>query len=335
MKVIVLGATGMLGCYSALALKKAGHNVIAVGHRESDNGFFSDSGIKFIGGFSLEKKGSYANLPTDIDAIVHLAGALPAHSSLDPMPYVQSIVVGMASLCEWMRTGPCRRIVFNTTPLDVFKPLGDPMPMDDDAVRSFPKNGGDHAVYAICKNAAVDMLEHYRIAYGFLPCVFRHRTVYAWHPSAEYHDNGVQKILPYRQILRRCIAGAPVEVWGDPACKKELLYIDDFTSAICHAVEKDVCGIFNLTGVRLYTLEEQIQGFIDVFAPKSGPSKKIMRPEMPSVPMKFLAGEKVRRELGWSACVTWPEACKRMRAVIETNPFRKLWGDVDPSEVCL
>ena len=38
-KVIVFGATGQLGCYSALELKKRGFDTIAVGRRKSDGGF--------------------------------------------------------------------------------------------------------------------------------------------------------------------------------------------------------------------------------------------------------------------------------------------------------
>ena len=45
MKVLVLGATGNLGAYSALALKDAGFDVVAVGKRESDNGFFAERGM--------------------------------------------------------------------------------------------------------------------------------------------------------------------------------------------------------------------------------------------------------------------------------------------------
>ena len=40
-KAIVFGATGQLGCYSALALKEDGYDVVAVGRRTSDGGFFS------------------------------------------------------------------------------------------------------------------------------------------------------------------------------------------------------------------------------------------------------------------------------------------------------
>lgn len=48
-KAIVFGATGQLGCYSALALKDDGFDVVAVGRRTSDRGFFATRGIRFIG----------------------------------------------------------------------------------------------------------------------------------------------------------------------------------------------------------------------------------------------------------------------------------------------
>ena len=46
-KILVLGATGNLGAYSALALKEAGYDIIATGKRKSDNGFFEDMGIPY------------------------------------------------------------------------------------------------------------------------------------------------------------------------------------------------------------------------------------------------------------------------------------------------
>ena len=333
MKVLVLGATGMLGGCSSIALHKAGHDVVACGRRESDNGIFATQGCRYVGGVTLEDSTSFGKLPKDIDAVVHMAGTMPAHADSSPMPYVQSIVVGMVNLLEWMREGTCRRIVFNTTPSDVCACFGEAVPVPDDAPRSFPKDGGDHAVYAICKNAAVDILEHYKIAYGFKPIVFRHLTIYGWHPNAEYYVNGVKKILPWRQIMRKCIAGEPVEVWGDPNRKKELLYIDDFTEAIKLAVESNVCGLFNLPGHRPYTLDEQIQGMIDAFSPCAESHRKIYLAEKPSTPQNLLDGHNVKELLGWSAMVSWPEACRRMRVVMQKNPFEMLWGNATSEDV--
>lgn len=315
MKILVLGATGQLGGASAFALKAAGHTVIACGRRPFEDGCFAASGIEYHGNIVLEKAESFESLPTDIDAIVHMAGAMPAQAGDSPMPFVQSIVVGMVNVCEWMRKGTCRRIVFNTTPSDIAHHFGVAVPVDDDASRSFPHDGGDHAVYAISKSAAVDILEHYRIAYGFKPIVFRHLTVYGWTTDETYVINGVRKVLPWRRILNRCIAGEPVEVWGDPNRKKELLYIDDFTEAIRLACESDVCGLFNLPGPRPYTLEEQIDGIISAFSPAGHPSDKIYCPDKPSTPQNLLNGEKVAKTLGWRAKISWSEACLRMRAV--------------------
>ena len=186
-KAIVFGATGQLGCYSTLALKDSGYDVIAVGRRPSDGGFFATKNIKFIGGFDISRIESFDLLPNDyFDAVVNMAGTMPAHADMNMMPYVQSIVVGTVNLCNWMKRNGTKRIVFNTTPSDVVDYWDSTAPIDDDAIRSFPKNGNDHAVYAICKRAATDILEHMRIAEGFEPCVFRHFMVYGWHPDAYY-----------------------------------------------------------------------------------------------------------------------------------------------------
>ena len=46
--IVVFGATGKVGCYSALYLKEKGYDVIAVGRRKSDNGFFADYDIPYV-----------------------------------------------------------------------------------------------------------------------------------------------------------------------------------------------------------------------------------------------------------------------------------------------
>ena len=45
-KAIVFGATGQLGCYSALELKKQGFDTVAVGSREYNGGFFAKRDIE-------------------------------------------------------------------------------------------------------------------------------------------------------------------------------------------------------------------------------------------------------------------------------------------------
>lgn len=326
-KAIVLGATGQLGCYSALALKDEGYDVVAVGRRNSDNGFFATKGIKFVGGFDISKKDLFELLPNEkYDVVVNMAGTMPAHADRDMIPYVQSIVVGTVNLCNWMKQNGTKRIVFNTTPSDVEKHWGSVKPIDDDVSRSFPKNGNDHAVYAICKRAACDILEHCQIADGFKPCIFRHFMVYGWHPDAWYHLEGKKKMLPWRYMIRRCINGQGIEVYGDPARLKELLYIKDFSAAVVRAAGTNVCGIFNLPGYKPYSLDEMVDGIMGAFARKD--ALKTYRPDMPDTPQILLSGRKSAELLGWRPKWTWNAACEDMKKESQSNPIGQMWGAI-------
>ena len=331
-KAIVFGATGQLGCYSALALKEQGYETVAVGRRLSDGGFFKTKDIEFVGGISLENEDSFEKLPAeDVDVVVNMAGTMPAHADMRMMPYVQSVVVGTVNLCEWMKKVHCKRIIFNTTPSDVAEYWGTTKPIDDDAIRSFPKNGNDHAVYAICKRAATDILEHMQIAEGFKPCVFRHFMVYGWHPDAYYYLNGEKRMLPWRYMIRRCINGENIEIYGDTSRKKELLYIKDLSRAVVRAAETDVSGIFNLPGYKPYTLDEMVDGIIAAFGTEK--TKKIPRPDMPDTPQILLSHEKSKEVLGWEPQWTWEDACKDMRRESIENPIELMWGKNDPLDM--
>lgn len=324
-KALVLGATGQLGCYSALALKEDGYDVIAVGRRVSDGKFFASKGIMFIGGFDISNEKSFELLPNEkYDVVVNMAGTMPAHADQQMMPYVQSIVVGTVNLCNWMKKNGTKRIIFNTTPSDVVDYWGTTKPIDDDAIRSFPKNGNDHAVYAICKRAACDILEHEKIAESFEPCIFRHFMVYGWHPDAYYYLNGEKRMLPWRYMIRRCINGLDIEVYGDASRKKELLYIKDFAAAVVRAANIHTCGIFNLPGYKPYSLDEMVDGIMNAFASKD--AKKIHRTDMPDTPQILLSGEKSKKILGWSPKWTWEDACKDMRKECIENPIEMMWG---------
>lgn len=330
-KAIVLGATGQLGCYCALALKESGYNVIAVGRRTSDNGFFATRGITFIGGFDISKKESFDLLPNEkYDTVVNMAGTMPAHANRNMMPYVQSIVVGTVNLCNWMKLNGTKRIIFNTTPSDVAQHWDNKLPIDDDASRSFPKNGNDHAVYAICKRAACDILEHCQIADGFEPCIFRHFMVYGWHPDAWYYLDGEKRMLPWRYMVRRCINGQGIEVYGDPSRQKELLYIKDFSAAVVRAAETNICGIFNLPGYKPYSLDEMVDGIISAFAQNN--SQKTYRPDMPDTPQILLSGKKSAEVLGWKPKWTWEAACEDMKKECKSNPIELMWGPIEKED---
>ena len=332
-KVIVLGASGFLGAYSCLELKRAGYDVVAVGHRPSDGGFFADHDIAYVGGFSIEREDCFDLLPTDPVAVVNLAGSMPARADFAQTDYVASIVTGTINLCEWMRARTsCKRIVFNTTPSDVWHAFKVGAIVGDDTVRRYPATGGDHDIYAIAKMAAVDVLDHYRLTDGISPIVFRHLNVYGFHPSAKYFVDGEERMSPWRILLRRAVAGGAIEVYGDGSRKLELLSVYDFAAAVVKAVEATpaVFGMFNLSGIRPYSLEEEIRTIVDVFG---NGNDVIPAPEKPSRIETMLDRGKARRELGWEPQLDWRETCLKIREEFSANRFSKLWGEVSPEDV--
>lgn len=89
---VVFGATGQLGCYSAIALKEDGYNVYAVGRRNSDNGFFETKGITFIGGVDCQTAHCGRRRP-------HFAFGVNT-SPIVPYRYLPQTLRGMAADCR-------------------------------------------------------------------------------------------------------------------------------------------------------------------------------------------------------------------------------------------
>ena len=100
--IIVFGATGKVGCYTALHLKECGYDVIAAGKRSSDNGFFADFGITYHSVDIMDME-SYKVLPQkDVYGIVHMAAILPATmEGYNPRTYVESNIYGTLNVLDY------------------------------------------------------------------------------------------------------------------------------------------------------------------------------------------------------------------------------------------
>ena len=154
--VIIFGATGGIGAYTALYLhdtKK--YNIIAVGHRKSDNGFYAQYNIPYYS-VDISNHESFNVLPdSNIDAVINFAGVLPARN-YDPRMFIKSFTMGTLNVLEYMRRIGCKKIISAQTPADLWYLQNTTEPMPADAPRSFPPST-DHSIYTIAKNAAIDI----------------------------------------------------------------------------------------------------------------------------------------------------------------------------------
>jgi len=325
--IIIFGATGSVGVYTTLHLKSIGYNVIAIGHRKNDNGFFADYDIPYYS-VNIENKEDFTILPKkNVTHILHFAGAMPARmEKYDPFQYINSVITGTLNILEYMRLMKIPKIIFTQSIADILYLFGDIAPISADSERKNPLLG-DHAVYSISKNTAVNLIEHYHHQYGIKRFILRLPTIYLYHPNPYYYVNGEKRWMGYRLLIDKAIKGEDIELWGNPDSRKEIVYVKDFVQI----VEKCICsdltgGVYNVgTGVGV-SMREQIEGIIEIFSPKDKQVNIILRPEKVSSPQFILDISKTQIDLGYSPNYNYKKYLMDFKDQMTLNLFSKLWG---------
>ena len=324
-RVIVFGATGNLGANISIYLHNIGYEVIAVGHRKNDNGFFADHGMKYYS-VDIEKESDFKILPVDnIYAVLHFAGMLPAvMEGFSATPYIQSIIQGTLNVLEYTRTVGADRIIFPQTLFDIHHLFGSKTPIPADSQRQVPE--GDHWMYVIAKNAACDMIEHYYNNFGIKRFIFRLSRIYLYHPNPYTFTDGKKVLVSDRALIYKAIKGEPIEVWGDPYRVLETISIYDFLRIIEKALVAVVGGGIYNVGSGGTTLEERVRGIVDVFSPKNNKSEISYCPEKPNGTQFVLDITKTKLELGYEPKFSWYDYLVKFKKEMEIQPFAKLWG---------
>ena len=324
-KIIVFGATGNLGAYISIHLHKLGYNVIAVGHRKKDNGFFEEYGIPYYS-VNIEKEEYFDILPHEnIFAVLHFAGVLPAvMKGFSATPYIQSIIQGTLNVLEYSRMVGAERIIFPQTLFDIHHLFGTKVPIPADSQRHVPE--GDHWMYVIAKNAACDMIEHYYREYGIKRFIFRLSRIYLYHPNPFTYTNGKKTLVSDRALIYKAMKGEPIEIWGDPYRLLETISVYDFLQIIEKALVANVDGGIYNVGCGGTTLEERIRGIIDVFCPAGNKSEVIYCPEKKNGTQFVLDIQKTIFELNYEPKYSWRDYLVKFKEEMETQPFAKIWG---------
>ncbi|MBP5689553.1 MAG: NAD(P)-dependent oxidoreductase [Bacteroidales bacterium] len=328
MKTIVLfGATGKVGCYTALYLKECGYDVVAVGRRRSDGGFFADNGITYRSVDILSPE-SFAVLPQEgVYGVVHMAATLPATmEGYDPHEYVRSNLDGTLNVLDYAVRAGVKRFVFPKSWTDITYMIGTLEPIPADAPVKFPLND-DHSVYAITKNAACDLICHYSAKYGFKYFILRFPNIFCYHPNPTYHVDGKKRWTGQRAVIEDARHGRPIELWGDPEAARDVFYVKDCVQIVEKCLSSDgASGLYNVGTGKVVTRMDQIKGIIEVFGDPANPSPIVVRRDKPSSPTYLLDISKTVSELGFEPRYDYMTYLCDLRDEMEKNRFEKLWG---------
>lgn len=327
-KIIVFGATGNIGAYFVDYCKsridEKRYQIIAVGRKQTD--FFKKLGIEYIS-VDVCSDSDFQRLPTeDVYAVVNLAGILPAHlKKYDPFKYVETNICGAIRILEYARKNKADRALYTQT----WSVQGGYWGKSEVLSPSVPKSllyTGDHAFYCITKSMIEETMEFYKQEYGLKNFVFRLPNVYLYHPDKTYYVDGVEKKIAYRYMIDLASRGKNIELWGDPNAFKDILYIKDLCQMMYKALFTDVDGgIYNAgTGIKT-TLQEQIQGMIDVFSPENAKSQIIYKPDGNGFTSFVMDIDNAKTELGYKPEYTYLKYLEDYKKEQKLKRFDDLW----------
>ncbi len=324
-KVIVLGATGSLGTYFVDYLVEQGIEVIACGRKTEVKEYYQKRNIEYIS-IDMTKSEEFSKLPKEgVSALVLISGAMPSRmEGYKPHTYIEVNTLGTLNALEYARKAKVEKFLFTQSHSDVAGHWNTGKMIKADAPRSLNLKG-DHAVYIISKNAAVDLIEHYHQDYGLKTFIFRLPTIYLYRPILEMFVNGKNAPIGYRYFIDKAMKSEPIEIWGDPSVSKDIVYVQDFNQMLFKALKANLeKGFYNVASGKSTSLENQIRGIIEVFSPKNNPSEVIYKPEKNNQNSYHYDIQNAVDDLGYSPDFDYIAMLEDMAEEMKGNRFEHL-----------
>lgn len=233
-KVLVTGVAGFIGFHLCERLLKEGREVLGVDNMCE----YYDTWLKEARLSRLEGREGFSFLRRDVsdregmallferepfETVVHLAAqAGVRYSIINPYPYIDSNLLGIANILEGCRKGGVRHLVFASSS-SVYG-ANTRMPYSE-------HHGADHPVslYGATKRAGELMAHAYSSLYGIPSTGLRFFTVYGpWgRPDMAYF------------IFTKAISeGRPIDVYNQGRMKRDFTFIDDIIEAVVRVMEK-------------------------------------------------------------------------------------------------
>lgn len=326
-KIIVIGASGRTGAYFVdycmNHIDSTKYEIIPVGTRKTE--FFERYGLHYYQ-VDITREEEFKKLPTsDVYAVVLLAAVLPAYmNGYNPKDYIFVNIIGALNTLEYCRKVKADRILYPQTESDISGHWDKEFKLSPFLERNFSFTG-DHSLYVISKNTAVDMIEHYHQTYGLKRFIFRCPTIYSYTPSPYYYVDGKKQMLAYRYMFERAINGDEIEMWGDPNRAKDIVYVKDFCQMLYKAlfVNKNE-GFYNVgTGVAT-TLRDQIEGMIEVFSPQNKKSTIKACPDKPNSRNFVMDILNAKEDLGYEPQYYYLDYLKDFKREMKIDRFKDL-----------
>lgn len=228
MKYLVTGAAGFIGNFIAERLCLQGHEIVGL---DNLNDYY-DPGLKYARLKRIEHLDNFTFIKMDLadrdgiaglfedekfDRVIHLAAQAGVRYSIEnPMAYIDSNLVGMATILEGCRHNDVKHLVYASSS-SVYG-MNDKIPFSTD-------DNVDHPVslYAATKKSNELMAHTYSHLYNLPTTGLRFFTVYGpW---------GRPDMAPYK-FTKAIAAGEVIDVYNHGKMQRDFTYIDDIVEGV-------------------------------------------------------------------------------------------------------
>lgn len=241
--ILITGGAGFIGSNLANHLVKK-NEVIAI-----DNGYLGtpenlDSSVRYEEQSVLDD-----DLPTDVDAVFHLA-ALSSYAmhEEDPTAGVRVNVEGFVNTVEQAHTDGCDTVVYASTS-SIYGSQTDPSPEDKDVT----VNTG----YEASKLAREHYAEYFANHYDLTLAGMRFFSVYQGYDGAETHKGEYANVIA--QFAHDIANANPPVVYGDGTQTRDFTHVSDIVRGLQLAAERELNGVFNLGTGEAYDFNTVIE----------------------------------------------------------------------------
>jgi UDP-glucose 4-epimerase len=308
-RCLVLGGGGFIGTNLSNALAGFGAQVHAYGRRLAWPGSLAP-GVRWTAADFADQT-SLAAAVENSDFIFHLASSsTPASANADPIADVADNLITTLHFLEICRARPVRRVVFVSSGGTVYGTTSqNPIP---ETATTDPISA-----YAVHKLTIEKYFALYRHLCGLDYLILRVANPYGPMQIARKNQGVVAA------LMKRALAGEPIEIWGSGEVVRDFVYVDDVVRALLlAALHSGPSRLFNVgsgAGVSINKVIDDVERLAG-----QGPLRRVHMPSRAvDVPVNVLDISRIRDEVGWAPEVEWLDGLRRtMTWMQESGAFR-------------
>ena len=296
-RVLVTGGAGFIGSNLANELAR-GNDVIALDDRYLGTPENLDERVEFVEGSVLDD-----DLPTDVDAVFHLA-ALSSYAMHedDPTTGARVNVEGFVNTVEQARDDGCDTVVYASTS-SIYGSRTEPSPEDMDVA----VNTG----YEASKLARERYAEYFSNHYDVTCAGMRFFSVYQGYEGAEEHKGEYANVVA--QFADDVASGEPPVLYGDGTQTRDFTHVADVVRGLELAADHELDGVYNLGTGESYDFLTVVDMINDELGTDVEPEfVENPIPEDVYVHDTCADATKMREETGWEPEIDFEEGIARV-----------------------